>query len=114
ITSGTKTVEDHDGVKVGDSVTWTIRGDIPKVELIDAYRIVDELDSRLELVTSGADAPTVALTGNSGVVLDSADYTWTNTSDRLQLDFTESGREKLAEAWQADPAAQVEVVLNTV
>lgn len=114
VTAGQKTVDDADSVKLGDTVEWTIRGDIPKADPIDAYRIVDALDARLQLVTSGAQAPALTLTGTTGVTLVAGDdYEWTNTAGRLQLDMTGPGLVKLVTAWKADATAQVQIVLNT-
>lgn len=114
VTSGTKSVEDSTTNQLGQTVKWTISADIPKAEVISAYRIVDELDSRLELVETGAKAPTLELTGNSNVTLIAGtDYVWSNTSGKLQVDFTPTGLAKLVTAWKADASAQIRVVLNT-
>ncbi|MFZ1381792.1 MAG: SpaH/EbpB family LPXTG-anchored major pilin [Scrofimicrobium sp.] len=120
ITGGQKTVSDASAVKLGDVVSWSIAADIPKADPIDAYRIVDALDSRLALITTaGADAPKLSLTGSTGVTLTegtsdpTGDYYWTNTANGLQVDFTAAGLAKLVTAWKADATAQVEIDFKT-
>lgn len=109
-TTATKTVVDEDSVKLGDTVEWTILSDIPKAKVIDKYTIVDELDSKLEYSDL-----TVSLTGDSKVTLiPEVDYTITQTPPSTgTLEFTDTGRAKLASAWQVDPNAQVKSVIST-
>lgn len=105
ITTAGKTVEDE-GAKVGDTITWTITGDIPVGGRTDAYRVVDPLDSRLEHV-----ATTVSLTDGTQVV-EGTHYTVTHVpaTNTVTVDFTEAGLDLLA----AHETAQVEVVIDTV
>lgn len=108
-TDATKTVDDAAVFTIGNNVDWTILGAIPKVQAIDRYTIIDDLDPKLQFV--GAD---VSLTGNSGVVLDPADYTVTPApGDPVEVDFTPAGFLKLRAASDADTNAQVKVVITT-
>ncbi|GAA2829150.1 SpaH/EbpB family LPXTG-anchored major pilin [Leucobacter komagatae] len=105
----TKTVEDADSVKLGDTVTWTINGDIPKVAELSGYRIVDPLDSKLEYVSPAR----VSLTG--GGTLETGDYSidYFAATNSVSVTLTDTGLAKLAAAWQADATAQVQVEIDT-
>ncbi|MHA7167501.1 SpaH/EbpB family LPXTG-anchored major pilin [Arthrobacter bambusae] len=105
VTGATKTVTDAPAVKLGDNVQWTITGDIPNVNPIDGYRVVDKLDSKLTYTNS-----TVALSNNAALALNT-DYTivFDAASNTLTVDFTASGRAILA----ANPTAKVLVTVNT-
>lgn len=123
--SGEKTVVNSgaDQLTVGSDVTWTITADIPRVEnpagtpafiAPDLFRIDDTLqDDQLAyvgaVVTAGAGSP----------LTEDEDFTVTPVpsdpagSTTYQILFTEQGREALAEAVNADSAAQVSVELTT-
>ena len=104
-TEVTKTVEDSDAYVLGDAVTWTIRGSIPQVDVIDGYRITDQLDDKLQY-----DGSTVEL--SNGVALtEGTDYTRTfdAATNTLTIDFTEAGRAVLVD----NSDAQVVVTLET-
>lgn len=105
VTTATKTVDDASVVKLGDNVRWTITSDVPNVNLIDGYRIVDHLDAKLSYTNSA-----VALSNNAALALN-ADYTivFDTATKTLTVDFTASGRAILA----ANPTAQVLVTVNT-
>ena len=79
--------------------------DIPNVNPIDGYRIVDKLDPKLSYTNS-----TVALSNNAALVLNT-DYTvvFDTATNTLTVDFTASGRAILA----ANPTAKVLVTVNT-
>ena len=104
ITTAGKTVTDA-GTRVGDTVTWTITGDIPVGGRTDAYRIVDPLDLRLGHVST-----TARLTNGTELVAD-VHYTAvldvaTNT---MTVDLTAAGLDLLA----ANAEAQLQVVIET-
>ncbi len=105
VTTATKTVNDASAIKLGDNVQWTITSDIPNVNPIDGYRVVDKLDARLTYANS-----TVALSNGTALALNT-DYTiaFDTDSKTLTVDFTASGRAILA----ANPAAKVLVTVNT-
>ncbi|UVJ38777.1 SpaH/EbpB family LPXTG-anchored major pilin [Arthrobacter sp. CJ23] len=105
VTGATKTVTDAPAIKLGDNVQWTITGDIPNVNPIDGYRIVDQLDPKLTYTNS-----TVALSNGATLTLNT-DYTivFDAATNTLTVDFTASGRAILA----ADPTAKVLVTVNT-
>lgn len=104
----TKTVTDAPAIKLGDTVQFTILADIPDVALIDGYKIVDDLNEKVDYVSA-------AVTLTNGVALiPTTDYSVTPTGAQADgpevvVLFTEDGREKLA----LNSAAQVQVVLNT-
>ena len=54
ITGAEKTVTDAPDVKLGDQIDFTITGDIPNEAVIDGYKIVDVLDSKLTYVGATA------------------------------------------------------------
>ncbi|MFK4297886.1 RNA polymerase sigma factor (sigma-70 family) [Arthrobacter sp. GAS37] len=105
VTGATKSVNDASVVKLGDNVQWTISSDIPNVNPIDGYRIVDKLDSKLSYTNS-----TVALSNSAALALNT-DYSiaFDTATNTLTVDFTASGRAILA----ANPTAKVVVTVNT-
>ncbi len=105
VDTATKTVSDAAAVKLGDPVTWTIKGDIPNVSTLDGYKITDQLDPKL---TYGS--ATVALSDGT-TITSGTDYTvvYDSTTHLLTVQFTASGRAILA----AHNTAQVVVTLNT-
>ncbi|MFH5877466.1 SpaH/EbpB family LPXTG-anchored major pilin [Arthrobacter sp. NA-172] len=106
VTGATKTVTDAPAIKLGDNVQWTITGDIPNVNPIDGYRIVDQLDTKLSYASS-----TVALSNGAALTLNT-DYTvvFDAATNKLTVDFTASGRAILA----ANPTAKVVVTVNAI
>lgn len=104
LTSVTKTVDDSEDVQLGDEIEWTITADIPDVETIDGYKIVDPLDDRLDYVDTA-----VSLT--NGATLAATDYTvsFDSGTNTVTVEFTASGLAVLA----ANAAAQVEAVITT-
>jgi fimbrial isopeptide formation D2 family protein/LPXTG-motif cell wall-anchored protein len=105
VTGATKTVSDTSALKLGDSVQWAITGDIPNVNPIDGYRIVDQLDPKLTYSNA-----TVAISNGATLTL-GTDHTivFDSTANTLTVDFTASGRAILA----ANPTAKVVVTVNT-
>ncbi|WP_219846247.1 SpaH/EbpB family LPXTG-anchored major pilin [Microbacterium foliorum] len=104
LTEATKTVEDSEDVKLGDEIDFTITGDIPNVAVIDAYKIVDTLDAKLDYV--GAAVSLV-----DGTPLAAGDYTIVHdaATNAVTVEFTASGLAVLA----ANPATQVQVIVTT-
>lgn len=105
VSAATKSVNDASVVKLGDPVKWTITSDIPNVNPLDGYRIVDHLDAKLRYSNS-----TVALSNNAALLLNN-DYTVVldTASNTLTVDFSASGRTILA----ANPTVKVLVTVNT-
>lgn len=99
-----KTVTDNAGAKVGDEIDFTITGDIPNETVIDGYKIVDELDSKLDYARAE-----VSLT-NSAAIAEGTHYTVTHdaAANRVTVEFTAAGRQVLA----ANHTAQVQVILT--
>lgn len=108
LTAATKTVEDSEDVKLGDEIEFTITTDIPNVAVIDGYRIVDDLDTKLDYVSAS-----VSLSDGTALV-EGTDYTVTPAAataggPQVVIDFTAAGRAVLA----ANPALQVVTELTT-
>ncbi|MFD4990462.1 SpaH/EbpB family LPXTG-anchored major pilin [Cellulosimicrobium cellulans] len=105
VSGASKTVDDDAGTTLGDTITWTITGDIPNGGPTDAYRVVDPLDARLDYVGTR-----VSVT--DGTALEVGTH-YTVTHDRatntVTLEFTPTGLALLAER----PAAQVKVEIET-
>lgn len=140
-TVATKTVEDESATKVGDTVSWTIKGDIPLVANPEfkagsdvsianlkflsptKYEITDHLDGRL---TPDTDPVVLTLDNGGSVVLEvTNDYevTWDPSLTPLEagakfvVKLTQAGREKLALAVSqaTDPSSvKVQLVVKTV
>lgn len=104
IVSADKTVEDSADIKLGDEIEFTITTEIPDVPAIDAYRIVDELDTKLDYVSA-------AVTLVDGTPLASADYvvSFDGATNTVAVDFTASGLAVLA----AHSTTQVQTVITT-
>ncbi|MEW1823827.1 SpaH/EbpB family LPXTG-anchored major pilin, partial [Arthrobacter sp. NPDC080031] len=105
VTTATKTVNDASVLKLGDNVQWTITSEIPNVNPVDGYRIVDKLDPKLSYGNAS-----VALSNNAALAVDT-DYTivFDTATNTLTVNFTASGRAILA----ANPTAKVLVTANT-
>lgn len=104
VTGATKTVEDADDIKVGDTITWTITGDIPNGGRTDGYVITDQLADQLAY-----DRTSVSLSDGTAV-LEGTHYTVTSVSGLVTIRFTEAGLDLLA----AHDTARVVVELDTV
>ncbi|WP_166869261.1 SpaH/EbpB family LPXTG-anchored major pilin [Salinibacterium sp. ZJ70] len=92
-------VSDANARALGDEVTWTARADIPRMPTIDGYRIVHEIDPKLDLV-DGTARVRVAFGASGAPVLEGGvHYTVSLSPDGLTftVDFTESGRTLLAQ-----------------
>lgn len=106
VTGAEKSVQDGDATQLGDEVHFTITADIPMVEVIDGYKIVDPLDSKLDYVSAD-----VTLTDSTkieeGIDFELAHDAATNT---VSVEFTEAGRATLAANART---ARVQVVITT-
>lgn len=129
-----KTVENADDLIVGDTVTWTINADIPRVEnptstgptdqflAPDYFRIDDTLQAdQLELnpVYTEGNNTSIRVTAGDTTLTEGTDYDITEApvaspaGSTYQILFTETGRGALATAVNGDPDAQVSVELDT-
>lgn len=106
ITTAEKTVSDAEDIKLGDQIDFTITGDIPNEAVLDGYRIVDVLDSKLDY--AGA---TVTLVDGT-VITEGNDYTvsFDAAENTVTADFTTAGLAVLA----ANNTTQVQVVVATL
>ncbi|NDR53176.1 SpaH/EbpB family LPXTG-anchored major pilin [Actinomyces sp. 565] len=121
IVDSTKEVSDSTAPSVGDTLTYTIKADVPKLDVaggatIKNYQIVDPLDSRLSY--SNAE---VSMIGTGAAELsEGTDYNIVSAAGDdgktyVTVTFTEAGRKKIAEARDAgDATTQVRVVINAV
>lgn len=110
VTTATKTVDDADAVKLGDEVTFTITAEIPNVDPIDGYRIVDVLDQKLDYVAATvtlADGTTIAEGTHYTIAHDAA----TNT---VTVDFTAAGRAILAANNTTQVVVDIITTVNTI
>lgn len=108
VTSLGKTVDDDTAIKLGDKIVYTIKADIPNVDSIDKYKIVDDLDSKLDFVSA-----TVSLTDGTALV-EGVDYSLTPAvatagGPTVVVEFSQAGRDKLV----AHKGAQVQMVIVT-
>lgn len=103
LTAATKTVEDSADIKLGDEIDFTITADIPNVAVIDGYKVVDTLDSKLDYVSA-------AVTLADGTALAATDYTITHdaATNAVTVEFTAAGRAVLA----AHNSTEVQVVIT--
>lgn len=103
-----KSVEDTDSIKLGDEVTFTIKGAIPAGGTTSRYTITDQLDSRLDYVSTA-----VSIEGSDIAIAEGTDYTVTQENGLVTVDFTQAGREKLNTIKQANANAKVVVEITT-
>lgn len=105
VTTANKTVTDAPDIKLGDTVDFTITGDIPNEAVIDGYKVVDKLDSKLTY----ASATTSLVDGT--VITEGTDYTTTfdAATNTVSVIFTPAGRAVLA----AHNTTKVQVVVHT-
>lgn len=105
VTTADKTVTDAPAVKLGDTVDFTITGDIPNEATIDAYKIEDQLDSKLTYVG----ATTTLVDGT--VITEGTDYTvnFDTATNTVSVTFTPAGLAVLA----AHNTTRVQVVVST-
>ncbi|MCM3657218.1 SpaH/EbpB family LPXTG-anchored major pilin [Agromyces mediolanus] len=92
VTGAEKSVTDGSAVVEGDDIVYTIEADIPRVEIIDGYKIVDTLDDRLAhagTTVELTDGTAIAQPGDYTVVFDEA-------ANAVTVEFTEAGRAVLA------------------
>ena len=98
-----KTVADAETPAIGSAISYTIKSDVPDVQALDYYDVVDQYDKRVELPE--ADIALKIINGKTGEValakdtdykLISADGTDGKTKF-WTAEFTEAGRKKLVE-----------------
>lgn len=105
VTTAEKTVTDAPDIKLGDTIDFTITGDIPNEANIDGYKVVDKLDEKLTYVG----ATTTLVDGT--VITEGTDYTTTFDAgnNTVTVLFTPAGRAVLA----AHNTTKVQVVVHT-
>ncbi|OKL49457.1 hypothetical protein BSR29_00365 [Boudabousia liubingyangii] len=115
LTEATKAVTDEGTTAVGDTLKYTVDAAIPRVEKLRNYQIIDPLDKRLNYL---ADQTKVTLEG-SKQTLAGDDYTIASFKrdddgkTYVTVEFTETGRAKLAAARKAgDQNTKVRVVIS--
>ncbi|WP_136313081.1 SpaH/EbpB family LPXTG-anchored major pilin [Actinomyces procaprae] len=118
VVDSTKEVSDTGSPTIGDTVTYTIKADIPKIDVdggatIKNYQIVDPLDPRLQYQNT-----TVTMLGTGAQELEGTDYeivtaVGSDGKTYVTVTFTADGRAKIASARAAgDTSTQVQVVIN--
>lgn len=96
-----KTVADENTPAIGSAISYTIKSDIPDVQALDYYDVVDQYDKRVELPE--ADVALKIINGKTGVVAltKGTDYTLiaadgTDGATKFwTAEFTAAGRAKL-------------------
>lgn len=121
VTKAGKTVSDSGAPAVGDVLTYTVKADIPKLDVaggatLKNYQIVDPLNQRL---SAAAGDVTVSMIGTGAVALTAGtDYeivaaAGADSKTYVTVTFTEAGRAKIAAARATgDATTQVQVVIN--
>ncbi|WP_431075338.1 SpaH/EbpB family LPXTG-anchored major pilin [Microbacterium phyllosphaerae] len=110
VTTATKTVEDADAVQLGDEVTFTITADIPNVDPIDGFKIVDVLDVKLDYVA------TVVTLADGTTIAEGVDYAITHdaATNTVTVEFTAAGRAILAAHNTTSVVVDIVTTVNTV
>ncbi|HUH52673.1 MAG TPA: SpaH/EbpB family LPXTG-anchored major pilin [Microbacteriaceae bacterium] len=109
-------VYDCKAVRLGDTVSWTSNSDIPRKTEIDGYVVQNIIVPEL-LLTDRAEQVGVKLQGKNAPKLESKDFKTTvitvDGKETIAVEFTATGRAKLAKAKELDPSANVEISYNT-
>lgn len=105
VTTAEKAVTDAPDVKLGDQIEFTILGDIPNEPVIDGYRIVDHLNTKLTYVGTA-----VALADGTALTASDYDVVFDPGTNTVSVIFTETGRQLLA----ARTDTRVQVVITAV
>ncbi|WP_103063013.1 SpaH/EbpB family LPXTG-anchored major pilin [Actinomyces qiguomingii] len=120
VVDSTKEVSDTGSPTIGDTITYTIKADIPKIDVaggatIKNYQIVDPLDPRLEyqdIAVTMLGTGAVALSENTDFEVVTA--TGSDSKTYVTVTFTEAGRAKIAAARATgDTSTQVQVVIDS-
>lgn len=108
-------VVDESSVKLGDSVEWISRSEIPLNDEIDGYVVQNLIVPELELDEGSI---VVSLDSANGIALGEGDYVirlvTVDGRVTIEVEFTESGREKLRQAKVEDPGAEVVISYETL
>ncbi|SDM68993.1 SpaH/EbpB family LPXTG-anchored major pilin [Actinomyces ruminicola] len=119
VVDSTKEVSDNGSPTIGDTVTYTIKSDIPKIDVaggatIKNYQIVDPLDPRLAYQdTTVTMIGTGAETLSEGIDFNVVTATGSDSKTYVTVTFTEDGRAKIAATRATgDTSTQVQVVIN--
>jgi len=98
-----KTVKDDTTPAIGSEISYTIKSDVPDVQALDYYDVVDQYDARVELTEAkvslkiiGGKTGEVALVKDTDYKLISADAANGKTKF-WTAEFTAAGRQKLVE-----------------
>lgn len=108
-----KEVEDSADIKLGDEIEFTITADTPDVDVIDGYKVVDDLDPKLDYVGAA-----VTLTNGTPLIA-GTDYTVTPATataggPQVEVVFTAAGRAKLVDNRDAQVVVVLTTTVNTV
>ena len=114
---GSKNVDDKDAIKIGDEITWTIRGAVQAPasgQSITGYAIADKLDKKLTYGAKPAVA-TITVPGAAGQLLADTDYKVTHfaATNTVAAILTDSGLAKLTSAKKENPTTQVQLDIST-
>ncbi len=112
-----KTVNDTDTPAVGSPISYTIKSDVPGVDTLDYYDVVDQYDKRVELPEANValklingKTGEVALVKDTDYKLKAADGTDGKTKF-WTAEFTAAGRQKLVEN-RKDDTTKVQMDLS--
>ncbi|WGM22905.1 SpaH/EbpB family LPXTG-anchored major pilin (plasmid) [Paenarthrobacter sp. OM7] len=110
VTGAEKTVSEADDVKLGDTIEYTITGDIPNEAVIDGYKIVDNLDPKLTYV----DATATLVDGT--IITEGTDYTvgFDASTNTVSIVFTPAGRAVLAAHNDTRVKVTLSATVNTI
>ncbi len=101
---------------VGENIEWTILTDAPQIgaNLLTSYAITDQLSNRLSLVGD----PAVRFVDNdindANTLVKDTDYTVSNASGLVTINFLAPGLRKLESVGTATPTTQLSVKLTTL
>ncbi|KQQ65372.1 SpaH/EbpB family LPXTG-anchored major pilin [Microbacterium sp. Leaf320] len=113
LTGAVKDVDDASDVQLGDELVFTITTDIPNVDIIDGYKVVDDLDDKL-------DYQSTRVTLDDGTVLQvGTHYDLTPTAPTaagpvVEVVFTSAGRELLAANTDLRVVTEITTTVNTI
>lgn len=108
-------VIDAAAIALGDEVGWLSRSGIPNQAVIDGYRVVQRIDSRLELIDGGAHVTVGFDVPGAPVLLLGTHYTRTvdPITQQITVDFLPAGLAVLEAVVAAHSSAEVTVGYRT-
>lgn len=114
LTTASKTADQTGAYGLGDVITWTVNGDVPRIASnkdLTKFNIIDNLPAQVSLDPA---AGNVTVTANNGVTFVAGDYTVNSSANLVTVTFNAPGLTKLKAASNQATKTTVSVAIKTV